>query len=120
LRQGFWSDEQALWDEINSVGTEIDEAFREGHVLWGDKFAALKRPLKDCVGDLRLARSKAENSSQHRDRMTDEQVEKVWQETSPFLHASDTNDAFADRLRSAIKAIEKKLAPHLRRSWWHR
>jgi hypothetical protein len=118
LRQGFWSDEQVLWHEINSIGLEVDAAFREGNVLWGDKFVALKRPLKDCVGELHLAKREVERNSKY--NLSDEQKEKVWNKTSPILNASDANDEYAVRLRKAIKAIEKSLSPHLRRGWWHK
>jgi len=100
-------------DEINSIGTEVDAAFQDGRVLWGEEFGKLKRPLKDCVGDFRLAWTKSNHAKD--ERVSDAQRENAWNETKGFLHASDENDGFAQRIRNAIEAIENYLAPHLGR-----
>lgn len=116
-RHGCYANEQAAFDAINSAAGEVNAAFNDARILFGERLAVVKRPLKECVDDFACAVS---DSQRARQSDSDLAREQAWKRNKPLIHASDKRDAFAKRLHKAIRRVERKLGPHLGRSWWSR
>lgn len=108
-------DHVSLWNRFDEVAAELDFAFLEGRVLWGDALVGLKAKLKECVVDLRLSTRWLNEIEQKRKAMSEEQYEKLHAKHDPIVWTQGDDDPFTGKLHDAVTALENKLRPHLKR-----
>lgn len=116
IRQDIsFDDHDLLWNRFEAVTDELDVAFREGRVLWGDALAESKAKLKDCVVNLRHSRQWLHEIERKRNQMSPEQYDKLRGKHERIVCEAGDDDDFSRSLHAAVAALENSLRPHLKR-----
>jgi hypothetical protein len=111
---------QARWREVVAAMSDLEAEQLEAEVLWGAEAKAAIWPLRQRVGELRVAlerwlRQKAESArSPH--PMNKQEIED-WKELDHMVYgmSGDESDKFSQSVKSAVEGCEDLVRPHLAR-----
>lgn len=99
---------------LDEYGSELDVAFLEGRVHWGDSFFKLKQPILDCANKWSLSKKQLERfcNRENPNPRDDQEYDRL----SPIvnMNSDDGSDEFSKQIRAAVAGLEEFVRPHLR------
>jgi len=110
---------QQRWNGISAALVEVDANLLEAEALWGDVLKKPRADLQKCIADLLVSilkwlRANAPDDPGifERKPLTAEEMEAI---DAVVWDLGEDKDAFADRIKAAIRDVEDVVRPHLRR-----
>lgn len=103
-----------LWEKLDGTCNDLDVAFAEARVLWGESTAQRKAAFKTCTTELDLAKLDVGELSAMSAAACEQMSEQIIKTSSPILHGK-AGDEFGMKVHSAVTSLEDYLRPHLQR-----